>query len=103
MADEMHSLQTERVREREQVIDVVGDANAMWRLAAPAASAQIWCDKIPAAFGKAWPKLRPYQVVASETMHEQHGALQLAELAPGHIVQGDAVDFQQGGGHGDVL
>src|SRR5438093_362303 len=86
MADQMHMRQTERVAEHEQVIDVVGDAIAMRWLTAPASSAQVQCDDIPAVFGKDWPKLRPFLVAVSEAMHEQHGPLWLAELAPGHIV-----------------
>src|SRR5258706_12546555 len=84
MTDEMHSLQTERVAEHEQVIDVVGDAVAMRWLAAPATSGQIWCDGIPAGFGKPWPKLSPYQAVVSEAMHRQHAASWLAELSRCH-------------------
>ena len=81
MADEMYPRQSERVAEREQVIDVIGDAVAMRRLVALAPPAQVRRDGIPALFGQGWPKLRPFLVAEAEAMHEHHSPLWPGELA----------------------
>src|SRR5581483_4634664 len=103
MTNIMHSLQTKRVAEHQQVVDMERDANTIWWLATPTPSAQVWCDGVPAAFGKVRPKLRPDHVVVRKAMHEQHGVLWFAELSPGHIVQVNAVDLQRVGSRRDVL
>src|SRR5439155_9003564 len=103
MSHEMYLRQTEFVAQREQIVDVKGEAIAMRRLLTQAAPTQVRRDHVPALLSEVRPKAGPELAAGCETMHQQHGTLRLGELSPGAVVQGDAVDAQVVRLHGDVF